>query len=178
QIVALGAIHSDLNGSNRLLLGHRRMLDEVLGASAYFFRNEAGPLLKVVIDADINDNVLDAVMTAQDIDGGTSAQEVENHLCGHFARIGANAGTRYSMVSGKREDRLLIQNEIRRSPHHAELTGELFQPPKAPCRLREVIEPPLQLRAELTIGALNLRQGNWHRLRSPQSEKLLQNNRL
>src|SRR2546422_3872747 len=56
QIVALGAIHSDLNGSNRLLLGHRRMLDEVLGASAYLFRNEAGPLLKVVIDADIDDN--------------------------------------------------------------------------------------------------------------------------
>jgi len=93
-------------------LGHRRMLDEVLGASAYFFRNEAGPLLKVVIDADIDDNVLDAVMTAQDIDGGTSAQEVENHLCGHFAGIGANAGTRYSMVGRKREDRLLIQNEI------------------------------------------------------------------
>src|SRR5439155_25577410 len=112
QIVSLGAIHSGLNGTNRLTLRHRRMLGEVLGAPAYFLRNEAGPLLEVVIDADIDDNALDAVMTAQDIDGSTFAQEVENHLCGHFAGIGANACTRYSMVGRKREDRLPIQNEI------------------------------------------------------------------
>ena len=78
---------------------------------------------------------------ARTFTAGAAPREVLDHLRGHGLGIGAHALGRDAVVAGEREDHRRLDPRQGIPGDHDHPDGELLQPPEAPPRLRQAVEP-------------------------------------
>ena len=96
-------IAANLNGTIELLLTHGGLVEEVLGASGYLAVDDTINLREVVVDADIDDAKLEAVLAAEHVDASATTSEVDHLLPGDLTRRHADTLTLNAVVTAKQQ---------------------------------------------------------------------------
>src|SRR2546427_10270829 len=103
--------------------------------------------------ADVHDTHLSADVSREPVAPGPAAQEIQHHLSGHGARIGADALVGHAVIGCEGEDRRAWKFRTL-FPGDGRIQGRQFlQPPQASDRLGESIKASLgPLQTDLIHG--------------------------
>ena len=83
----------------KLRFRHSRFIQEVFGASGYFAIDDAFHIAKVIINTDINDAQLEAMLATEHIDATTTSGKVYHLLPRYLTWTDANTLTLNAMVT-------------------------------------------------------------------------------
>ena len=125
-----GGVRPHGYGLASLVQGHGRLFHEVGRALGHLGLDQAGRVVKVIVDSHVHHPHLGPGVARQHIDARASGQEVEHHLWSHLGGIRAHPGLGHSVVGGKHGHRRQRLGPVGRCRESRPSTGPIL--PGAP----------------------------------------------